>query len=124
MADYAQSITLPDHKRGDRWIGIAQIGPVLIDGQTPAAALTRVRMMFRRRRGTQVFTIDSAADPAPDAPAVIDNDADWIASIPTVFPFVSDSGSWDWDIEFWDATETGPLTLYKGLLTVHNDVAR
>lgn len=126
MADYTISITLPDHKRGDRWIGILQIGPILIDGATPAAPLTRVRMMFRRRRGTQVYVIDSDPEgtPEPNAPAVIDDAEDWIAHIPPIQDFLAESGNWDWDMEFYDDDNEAPLTIYKGLLVCHNDVSR
>lgn len=128
MADYTVTISLPDHKRGDRWIGISQIGPILIDEATPTSALTRVRMMFRRRRGTQVYTIDSQVDPvpdpAPDAIAEIDDAEEWIAHIPPIQDFLSVSGNWDWDMEFYDEDNDAPLTIYKGLLVVHNDVAR
>lgn len=124
MADYTVNIDLPDHKRGDRWIGIAAIGPVLIDGLPPVNALIRLRMQFRRRRGSEVFSIDSDSEAERDAPAVIDDGATWAAHIPEIQSFLSAAGSWDWDMEFYEATKLNPLTLYKGVVTVHADTTR
>lgn len=128
MADYTVSIALPDHKRGDRWVGVSAIGPILINGATPADALTRVRMMFRRRRGTEVYTIDSQVapvpTPAPDAEVTISNATTWAASIAPIQSFLPVEGQWDWDMEFYSGGDDSPLTLYKGVITVHNDVAR
>ena len=123
MADYSVNIPLPDHKRGDRWPGIAQIGPVEIDGATPPTPLARVRMSFLRFRGRQRYVIDSQPQQADVlAPAVIDDPELWIASIPAVQNFLPEAGTWNWDIEFYDAANAGPVTLYKGALVVHPDV--
>jgi len=122
MADYTVNIDLPDHKRGDRWIGIAAIGPVLIDEETPENELVRLRMQFRRVRGSEVFTIDTQG--SPDAPAVIDDAETWEAHIPEIQSFLSLAGKWEWDMEFYEHGKANPLTLYKGVVTVHADTTR
>lgn len=123
MADYTVTIALPDHKRGDRWPGIASIGPVLINGSQPDAALTRVRMHFQNSSGAK-YKLDSDAGQSPNAPIVIDNAPTWAVSIPEVERFLSVSGKWSWDMEFYQAGNTNPLTLYKGDLTVANDTTK
>jgi hypothetical protein len=122
MSDYSVTIDLPDHKRGDPWIGIARIWPILVDDLTPSGDLTRVRMQFRDNRG-QVYRIDSDATAERDAPAVIDDAATWQASIPRIADFVPTAGFWYWDIEIWGDGDLY-LTPYKGTLTVHDDVTR
>lgn len=122
MSEYAVEITIPDHKRGDRWPGIAAIGPVIINGSQPANALTRVRMHLKN--GAVTYKLDSDAGQAPDAPIVISNAATWAANIPEVETFLATSGRWTWDMEFYEAGKTSPLTLYKGTLTVANDITR
>jgi len=123
MADYTVNIDLPDHKRGDRWIGIPAIGPVIINTAQPTNALTRVRMQFRDSKG-RVYKLDSDATKNPDAPIVIDDEDTWEVSIPEVQDFISVAGEWDWDMEFYEAGKTKPLTLYKGVLTVYNDITK
>jgi hypothetical protein len=122
MADYTVNIDLPDHKRGDRWPGVAQIGPILIDEATPANNLTRIRMQFRRVRGSGVFTIDTQG--TPDAPAIIDDPEEWTAHIPEIQSFLPEAGAWQWDMEFYEQGKAAPLTLYKGVITVHADTTR
>jgi hypothetical protein len=118
MPDYTATVNLPDHKLGDRWVGIAQIGPVTINGATPTAPLTRIRMQFRQ--GSLLYTLDSDSE-ASDADAEIDldNAATWQASIPEVDEFLSASGLWSYDIEFYDDDHESPLTLYQGTINVH-----
>ena len=72
MADYTVNIDLPDHKRGDKWLGISSIGPVLINDAQPAATLARVRMHFVHSSG-QVYRLDSSDTPQRDAPVTISN---------------------------------------------------
>lgn len=124
MADYTVSIQLPDHKRGDRWPGIESIGPVLINGVQPAATLARVRMHFVRREDGLRYRLDSAAGEVPNAPIVISNATTWAVNIPEVQSFLAKNGEWDWDMEFYQAGKTAPLTLYKGKLTVGDDVTK
>ena len=124
MADYTVQIDLPNHKRGDRWPGIASIGPVLINGVQPAAALTRVRMHFLKSGGGDKFTLDSDAGQSPSAPIVIGNATTWAVSIPAVENFLAVSGKWSWDMEFYQTGNTSPLTLYKGDLTVGQDITQ
>ena len=119
MPDYTAKIDLPDHKRGDWWRGISAIGPVTIDGATPATALSRLRMTFKLRGNT--FVIDSEA--GGDAPAVIDNATTWLASVPPIQNFLTLPGHWEWDMESYAGSDTSPLTLYKGVLRVWQDVS-
>lgn len=122
MPDYTVKIDLPDHKRGDKWPGIPAIGPVIINGSQPAQQLVRVRMQFRK--GSAVYTLDSDHSTTPDAPVTITNATTWAASIPAVQAFLPTAGLWTWDMEFYQAGDTAPLTLYRGTITVHNDTTR
>ncbi|MEM8735334.1 MAG: hypothetical protein AAGG44_13970 [Planctomycetota bacterium] len=114
MADYTKTIDLADHKVGDNWIGIAEIRPT-INEATPANALTRVRMMFRK--GSEEFVLDSRGDNGIS----IDNAANWQASIAGRDDFLPSPGLWTWDMEFYQVGQTKPWTLYKGTLRVHED---
>jgi hypothetical protein len=115
MADYAETISLSDHKVGDRWIGISTIGPVTINDQTPSPDLTRIVMNFRL--GSTTYTLDSA-----DGDITIEDANTWEASIPARDSFLERAGKWQWDMEFYFSDATSPYTLYKGTLTVHDDV--
>lgn len=117
MSDYAQTITLADTKVGDRWIGIGTIGPVTVNGVAPGNALTRVVMTFRL--GATSYTLDTAGT-SPGI--VISNAATWVATIAARDTFLPRAGKWEWDMEFYFSGATSPWTLYKGTLTVHDDV--
>jgi hypothetical protein len=123
MSDYTVQIDLPDHKRGDRWPGINAIGPVIINGAQPAATLTRIRMWFKSAAGAK-FKLDS--DPAQDrnAPITISNPTTWYGLIPGIEDFLPTAGDWSWDMEFYQTGNTSPLTLYKGVITVVDDVTK
>jgi hypothetical protein len=106
---------------GDRWQGIAAIGPVIIDGSQPAAPLARVRMQFRRG-GRLGATFDS--EPG-GLPIVISNAATWSAHVPPnggTLPL--EAGAWQWDAEFWAEGDTAPLTLYRGSITIGWKITR
>lgn len=120
---YPVIITFPRHYRGDRWPGIKKIGPVLVNGATPPDSLVRVRLYFRNSNG-EFFRLDSDPAASPDAPITIDNANTWEASIPEVQSFVDRSGEWEWDMEFYSAGKAGPMTLYRGILSVRNDITR
>jgi len=116
MADYAETIALKDTKVGDRWVGIAAIGPVTVNSQTPGDALTRVVMAFRL--GASTYTLDSSGD----SPGITITDAStWEATIPARDAFLERSGLWEWDMEFHFGTAS-VWTLYRGTLRVHDDV--
>ena len=123
MPDYTETINLFDHKRGDKWVGIASIGPVTINDAQPAVPLSRIRAEFVHPSGL-VFTLDSESDPAPDAPVTIDNAVTWEAHVDEVMDFLPLAGDWSWDMEFWAGTEDAPLTLYAGTITVHDDTTK
>ena len=116
MADYSVEIFLEDHKRGDKWVGIPSIGPVIINGSQPDSTLARIRMMFKLSGKT--FTLDSE-----NSDIDISNGTTWEASIPEVQKFLEDAGKWAWDMEFYDADDISPVTLYKGVITVHNGIS-
>jgi len=128
MSDYAVTINLPHHKRGDRWgsydeTGIAApitIGPITINGASPVNALARIRMHLRLRGET--YRLDSDPTALPDAPITIDDAATWTAHIPPIEDFLPYSGDWSWDMEFYEDGTDSPLTFYKGTLTVIADV--
>lgn len=128
MADYTITVNLPDHHRGDHWpAGVGSvpgrlgIGPVLIDGVTPSTPLDRMRFRFKHATSGQVFTIDSA-EAGRNAPLVIDDAATWECHIPEIANFLPSAGEWEWDAEAYDAGRSTPLTIYKGVFTVHPDV--
>ena len=122
-SEYTALVDLPPHKRGDRWGIIGAIGPVTINGATPTGALSRVRMQFRK--GSLVFTLDSTAEGSGrDAPITITDAADWEAAIPEVQDFLPEAGRWSWDMEFYETGKSGPQTLYRGVLTVGDDVTK
>ena len=117
MADYAQTISLADTKVGDRWIGIATIGPVTVNGVTPGNTLTRIVMTFRL--GATTYTLDTAGT----SPGItISNAATWAATIPARDSFLTTPGLWECNLEFYQTGYTSPWTLYKGQLRVHDDV--
>ena len=119
MADYTEPVQLDDHKLGDRWVG-ATIGPVTINGSTPSNPLTRVRMQFRL--GTSVYTLDSDSSQTRDAAITIDDADTWEASIAELDTFLATPGRWSWDMEFYVAAYSSPLTLFKGSILVHDQV--
>jgi hypothetical protein len=123
MPDYTVEIALPDHKRGDRWPGISSIGPILINGSTPAGALARVSMHFIKAGGG-IYRLDSDAATTPDAPITISNASTWAVVIPEVQDFLPTSGKWRWDMEFYETGKSSPWTLYKGELLVGNDITK
>lgn len=122
--DYTEVVPLPPAKRGDRWVGISQIGPVLINEATPTDNLVRIRMVLQLEGKTTTtrFVIDSDDVEDRDAPAEIEDAVNWVAKIPPVQDFVELAGNWKWDMAFYDAGNTKPLTLYKGVLIVNPDV--
>jgi hypothetical protein len=121
--DYAVTINLPTHKRGDEWPGIPVIGPIIIDGTTPAEELTRIRCHFVcRSTPALVYRLDTDTEAEPDAPIIIDDAVNWEAHVPPIYTgFLSESGEWEWDMEFYRDGRTVPITLYKGVLTVKKD---
>lgn len=122
MSDYTVEINLPDHKRGDRWPGIAAIGPVIINGSQPENSLLRVRMHLKL--GSVTYRLDSDAGQSPDAPIIISNATTWAVNIPEIETFLPSNGRWGWDMEFYETGKTSPLTLYKGVLLVATDITR
>ena len=117
MADYTEEISLADTKVGDRWIGISSITPT-INEQTPGNALTRVRMVFRL--GASLFTLDSES--GGDGDISIDDEDTWECSIAAMDTFLPRAGKWEFDMEFYQTGYDSPWTLYRGTLTVHDDV--
>lgn len=116
MADYTETISLADTKVGDRWVGIATIGPVTVNGSTPGNALTRVVMTFRL--GAATYTLDTAGD----SPGITISDAStWEVTIPARDSFLSRAGLWSWNMEFHFGSAS-VWTLYKGEIRVHDDV--
>lgn len=116
------TITLDPAVRGDKWQGIAAIGPVLMDAAQPTFPLARIRMQFRRA-GRLGMTLDSDGGDGV-YPITISNATTWLAHIPEVQPLPLDAGTWEWDMEFYAGEDTAPLTLYAGSLTVTPDATR
>jgi hypothetical protein len=108
-------IDLSPTTAGDKWHGIASIGPVIIDDAQPALPLTRVKMQFRRN-GRLGATFDSKL--GNSFSIVISNATTWLAHIPESQPLPLEAGVWQWDMEFWAGTDAAPLTFYRGPLTV------
>jgi hypothetical protein len=121
MADYTVILFFPDHKRGDVWPGLT-IGPIEVDGDTPAQTLARVRMQFRK--GSEVYTFDSTNAADRNAAITISNATTWTGSIAETSSFLPSAGVWSWDMEFYRTGITDPWTLYRGTLLVHPDITR
>lgn len=125
--DYTVEIKLPNHKAGKKWCGIASIGPVMMNGETPASQLVRVRMWMQHSSGkvvkfdTQDDVTDGVATP-PDVLIVITDPANWVADVPDVGELLDVPGQWGWDMDFFDATGDAPMSLYKGVLKVINTI--
>ena len=108
--------------QGDRWQGIAAIGPVIIDGSQPASPLSRIRLQFRRG-GRLGVSLDS--QPGGSFTIVISNAESWSANIPPnggSLPL--ETGTWQWDAEFWGEGDAAPLTLYRGTVVIGPKVTR
>lgn len=124
MADYTVTVDdIQDVKRGDKWVGIPVIGPILINGSTPEATLSRIRMHFLHPSGL-VFKLDSDSAAERDGPITISNATTWAALVPPVQSFLPVAGDWTWDMEFYATGDSNPLTLYKGTITVLADTSR
>lgn len=121
MPEYTVEVDLPSYKRGDIWPGML-FGPVVVNGVTPDEPLTRVRMNFVM--GSRIFRFDSDASEYHDALITITDSTLWTATVPEVEEFLDYSGDWSWDAEFYEGTNTSPLTFYKGVLEVSGDVTR
>ena len=123
--DYTVQINLPDHKLGDEWVGILSIAPSSVTGLT-MGQLTRVRMNFVK--GALVFMLDSSVtlNPSRNAPITITDDTQptWVCTVPSVVNFLPEAGVWNWDMQFTHTGTITPVTLYKGSLTVHDDVTK
>jgi hypothetical protein len=120
MSDYSKSISLPSIKKGDRWFGINNIGPVTINGNPPSNDLVRVRANFVKSMKT--YKLDSDLTTNPDAPIIIDDAALWSISIPPVeYGFCPCAGKWTFDMEFIGEGQ-GALTLLKGDIMVYSDI--
>ena len=116
------TINLEPAVRGDKWQGIPTIGPVLVNGVAPTLPLARIRMQFRKA-GKLGMTLDT--QPGEGIyPIQISNAATWFAHIPKVQPLPLESGDWEWDMEFYEGTDTAPLTFYEGVLVVKPDKTR
>ena len=108
--------------QGDRWQGIAAIGPVIIDGSQPASPLSRIRLQFRRG-GRLGVSLDSES--GGDFPIVISNATTWAAHVsPNGRTLPLEAGSWQWDAEFWAEGDTAPVTLYRGTITIGPKITR
>jgi hypothetical protein len=114
MAAYTETISLADVTIGDGWIGISAITPT-INGETPSADLTRVRMIFRLGQSTYVLDSDEGEISIDDADT-------WQASIAAMNTFLPRPGRWSWEMEFYRTGATAPWTLYNGILVAHTDL--
>jgi hypothetical protein len=116
-------VTLPNHKRGDRWVGLT-FGPILFDGNPPGNTLARIRMHFRQDKLVYRLDTDGTSIPARNHPITIDNAATWTATIaPVESGFLPSDGLWEFDVEFW-ATGEGPQTLISGSIFITPDVTQ
>lgn len=123
MADYTVNIDLKDHKRGDKWLGIPTIGPILINGSQPTGTLARIKAWFVHPSGA-IYKMDSEVDESPDAIITISNVTTWAGSVAAQADFLPIAGIWEWDMEFYMTGDSTPLTLYKGEITCGNDITR
>lgn len=121
------TVELEPHTRGDRWQGIATIGPVTATdgaGGEPApigGTLVAARLQFRRD-GELGHTLSTAPAFGEGTIAIVDA-ATWELSIPEQ-ELPLHAGIWRWDMEFTDSGSPLPRTLYQGTLEVRPDVTR
>ena len=123
MADYTVSINLPDHKLGDEWIGISLIGPVVTTGITQGT-LTRIRMQLSGPDGPNSFKLDSLAGYNGMIALDVTTPDEWEAHISPIAKFLTKAGTWNWSMQFFHSGDISPITLYKGALTVHDNIMR
>jgi hypothetical protein len=116
------TINLEPAVRGDKWQGVAAIGPIIVNGVAPTLPLARIRMQFRKSENPGM-TFDTESGEGVH-PIQILNAATWFAQIPEVQPLPLGAGDWAWDMEFWAEGDTAPLTFYKGILRVLLDATR
>jgi hypothetical protein len=122
---YPVTITLDDAIAGDRWHGIASIGPVLFSGSQPTFPLARVRMQFRRGGRVAGLTLDSEPSPDRDAQISISSAETWLVHLPELKPLPLPPGLWEWDLEFYPSdSPDAPMTLFQGVLHVKKDTTR
>lgn len=126
MSTYAVEIDFPHfHTIGDRWLGIANVGSILIDGEIPTHPLQRVRMHLVNHDFGKIIRFDSDPTANPHYPIVIEDADNWILTVPEVDDdFLTDPGEWHWDMEFHDEGHAKPLTLYSGVIIATLDITK
>jgi len=112
------TIKINEYYKGDSWSGL-DIGPILIDGVQPLLTLASCRMHFRNADGALGYALNTVPT-ADKGTIVISNATTWEVTIPTqILDLIA--GKWLWDFETTDSAGN-VLTLYKGSLTVKQDV--
>jgi hypothetical protein len=98
------------------WIGIASIGPILINGEAPPLPASRVLLElfppFGSEQGMLIFDSEDGAD----GTASIDDAATWEFVIP-VQPLPAIPGLWRWRFRVITPDEA-TTTIYRGQLLV------
>ncbi len=117
MGDYAETITLSDVTVGNGWIGINNITPT-VNEATPSDDLVRVRMTFAL--GQTRYVLDSEA--GEDGTITITDASGWSASIAARDDFLPRAGKWAFEIDFYRSGQDSPWTLYRGVLTAHDNL--
>ncbi len=112
-------IDLPSYVSGDLWLGIALIGPVLVDGQPPALALAKVEMIFKRASSdvSATFLLTSETPLIPNqGPMVITSPSLWTVNVPPQVLALAPR-TWKWSMVFTDA-DGNRYTYLAGTLPV------
>jgi hypothetical protein len=104
--------------KGDSWPGM-HIDPVTINGLQPALALASCRMQFRDADRLLGYELNSVPATGKGL-IIITNAATWEMDI-TDQILDMPAGRYNWDLETTDAGGN-VLTIYKGKLTVKQDV--
>ena len=122
MAEYTVTIApFPEHKLGDRWIGVQLIGPIEIDEETPAEKLVKVEMVFKKGNCTMLFSSDEDNLLRDGIATILDDDV-WTATVPPTDTFLPSAGTWNWVIKLYREGQSAPLTPYQGSVVVNKTI--
>ena len=108
------------HKRGDTWIGILSIGPILINNLPPISSVVSCRIQYRSSSGVLGYELNSVPAIGKGIITIV-NAVTWVFNIPKQF-LPLETGNWDWDFETVDST--GAIdTYYRGTQTILADIS-
>ncbi len=112
-----QFLSLEPHNHSDTdWIGISSIGPMTINGETPAVAAERILMEFIPQLYPERECVVFDSEPDADGTITIEDGETWQFAIPAQ-PLPLFPGLWDWVIRVV-TEEDKSVQLYKGQILI------